>query len=132
MSNTSEFFIDLERNEICALERFLERAGSVLTSESLEASSTVLSSALWAMHKSANSAVQQLNKNAQVNQVNQVNQVSVAIQLLEDQAEAAARAFRRLTVSELDIMLEDEEASNDVSIALWKILDVIEPVKGRL
>jgi hypothetical protein len=27
-------------------------------------------------------------------------------------------AFRRLTVSELDIMLEDEEASNDVSIAL--------------
>jgi hypothetical protein len=126
MSNTSEFFIDLERNEICALERFLERAGSVLTSESLEASSTVLSSALWAMHKSANSAVQQLNKNAQV------NQVSVAIQLLEDQAEAAARAFRRLTVSELDIMLEDEEASNDVSIALWKILDVIEPVKGRL
>jgi hypothetical protein len=126
MSNTSEFFIDLERNEICALERFLERAGSVLTSKSLEASSTVLSSALWAMHKSANSAVQQLNKNAQV------NQVSVAIQLLEDQAEAAARAFRRLTVSELDIMLEDEEASNDVSIALWKILDVIEPVKVRL
>lgn len=126
MSNTSEFFIDLERNEICALERFLERAGSVLTSKSLEASSTVLSSALWTMHKSANSAVQQLNKNAQV------NQVSVAIQLLEDQAEAAARAFRRLTVSELDIMLEDEEASNDVSIALWKILDVIEPVKGRL
>jgi hypothetical protein len=41
-------------------------------------------------------------------------------------------AFRRLTVSELDIMLEDEEASNDVSIALWKILDVIEPVKVRL
>ncbi len=126
MSNTSEFFIDLERNEICALERFLERADSVLTSKSLEASSTVLSSALWAMHKSANSAVQQLNKNAQV------NQVSVAIQLLEEQAEAAARAFRRLTVSELDIMLEDEEASNDVSIALWKILDVIEPVKVRL
>ena len=126
MSCTSEFFIDLVRNEVCALERFLERAGSVLTSKSLEASSTVLSSALWAMHKSANSAVQQLNKNAQV------NQVSVAIQLLEEQAEAAARAFRRLTVSELDIMLGDEEASNDVSIALWKILEVIEPVKVRL
>lgn len=126
MSCTSEFFIDLECNEVCALERFLERAGSVLTSKSLEASSTVLSSALWAMRKSANSAVQQLNKNAQV------NQVSVAIQLLEEQAEAAARAFRRLTVSELDIMLGDEEASNDVSIALWKILDVIEPVKVRL
>jgi hypothetical protein len=50
MSTPSEFLIDLERGEICALERFLERSGSVLTSKSLEASSTVLSSALQAMY----------------------------------------------------------------------------------
>jgi hypothetical protein len=54
------------------------------------------------------------------------------MQLREEQATAAARAFRRLTVSDLDTMLEDEEASNDVSIALWKILDVIGPVEVRL
>jgi hypothetical protein len=54
------------------------------------------------------------------------------MQLREEQADAAAHAFKRLTVSELDAMLEDEEASNDVSIALWKILDVIGPVDVRL
>jgi hypothetical protein len=123
MSTPSEFFIDLERGEICALERFLERSGPVLTSKSLEASSTVLSSALQAMYDPVQIAVQQLDKDAQV------NEVSVAMQLREEQAEAAAHAFRRLTVSELDIMLEDEVASNDVSIALWKILDVIGPVE---
>jgi hypothetical protein len=126
MSTPSEFFIDLERGEICALERFFERSGPVLTSKSLEASSTVLSSALQAMHKPVQIAVQQLDKDAQV------NEVSVAMQLREEQADAAAHAFRRLTVSELDTMLEDEEASNDVSIALWKILDVIGPVEVRL
>ena len=125
MSRFSEFFIDLERGEICALERFLERSGPVLTSKSLEASATVLSSALRAIHKSVNSAVQQIDKDAQV------NEVSVAMQLREEQA-AAARAFKQLTISELDSMLEDQEASNDVSVALWKILDVIEPVKVRL
>ncbi|MCE2866810.1 MAG: hypothetical protein LW805_05560 [Oxalobacteraceae bacterium] len=126
MSTPSEFFIDLERGEICALERFLERSGSVLTSQSLEASSAVLSSALQAMHKPVRSAVQHLDQDAQV------NELSVAMQLREEQADAAAHAFKRLTVSELDTMLEDEEASNDVSIALWKILDVIGPVEVRL
>ena len=126
MSTPSEFFIDLERGEICALERFLERSGSALASNVLEASSAVLSSALQAMHKPVRSAVQQLDKYAQV------NEVSVAMQLREEQADAAALAFKRLTVSELDTMLEDEEASNDVSIALWKILDVIGPVDVRL
>ena len=126
MSRFSEFFIDLERGEICALERFLERSGPVLTSKSLEASATVLSSALRAMHKSVNSAVQQIDKDAQV------NEVSVAMQLREEQAAAAARAFKQLTISELDSMLEDQEASNDVLVALWKILDIIEPVKVRL
>jgi hypothetical protein len=123
MRTPSEFFIDLERGEICALERFLERSGSVLTSNSPEASSTELSSALQAMHKPVQIAVQQLDQDALA------NEVSVAMQLREEQAAAAARAFRRLTVSELDTMLEDEEASNDVSVALWKILDVIGPVE---
>ena len=126
MSTPSEFFIDLERGEICALERFLERSGSALASNVLEASSAVLSSALQAMHKPVQIAVQQLDQDAQV------NELSVAMQLREEQADAAAHAFRRLTVSELDTMLEDEEASNDVSIALWKILDVIGPVEVRL
>ena len=121
MSTPSEFFIDLERGEICALERFLERSGSAL-----EASSTVLSSALQAMHKPVQIAVQQLDKDALV------NELSVAMQLREEQADAAAHAFKRLTVSELDTMLEDEEASNDVSMALWKILDVIGPVEVHL
>jgi hypothetical protein len=123
MRTPSEFFIDLERGEICALERFLERSGSVLTSNSPEASSTELSSALQAMHKPVQIAVQQLDQDALA------NEVSVAMQLRKEQAAAAARAFRRLTVSELDTMLEDEEASNDVSVALWKILDVIGPVE---
>jgi hypothetical protein len=123
MRTPSEFFIDLERGEICALERFLERSGSVLTSNSPEASSTELSSALQAMHKPVQIAVQQLDQDALA------NEVSVAMQLREEQAAAAACAFRRLTVSELDTMLEDEEASNDVSVALWKILDVIGPVE---
>ena len=126
MSTPSEFFIDLERGEICALERFLERSGSALASNSLEATSTVLSSALQAMYKPVQSAIQQLDQDALV------NELSIAMQLREEQADAAARAFRRLTVSELDTMLEDEEASNDVSIALWKILDVIGPVEVRL
>ena len=126
MSTPSEFFIDLERGEICALERFLERSGSALASNALEATSTVLSSALEAMYKPVQSAIQQLDQDALV------NELSIAMQLREEQADAAARAFRRLTVSELDTMLEDEEASNDVSIALWKILDVIGPVEVRL
>jgi ABC-type ATPase involved in cell division len=125
MSRFSEFFIDLERGELSALERFLERSGSLLTSKSLEASLTVLSSALQTMHKSVNDALKQIDKDAQV------NEVSVVMQLGEDQAAAAARAFKKLTTSELDTMLEDQEASNDVSIALWKILDVIEPVSVR-
>ncbi len=126
MSTPSEFFIDLERGEICALERFLERSGSALASNALGATSTVLSSALQAMYKPVQSAIQQLDQDALV------NELSIAMQLREEQADAAARAFRRLTVSELDTMLEDEEASNDVSIALWKILDVIGPVEVRL
>jgi len=126
MSRFSEFFIDLERSELFALERFLERSGSLLTSKSIETSLTALSSALKTMHKSVNDALKQIDKNAQI------NEVCVAMQLGEDQAIAAARVFKRLTTSELDALLEDQEASNDVSIALWKILDVIEPISIRL
>jgi hypothetical protein len=78
------------------------------------------------MHKSVNDALKQIDKDSQI------NEICVAMQLGEDQAAAAARVFKRLTTSELDAMLEDQEASNDVSIALWKILDEIEPISIRL
>ena len=126
MSTTSEFLVDLERGELCALERFLERSGSSLAAGLRETSSVILQGALQAMHTSVHSVIQHLDHD------NSVNQVSVAMQLLEEQAEAAAQAFRRLTVSELDMMLEDEEVSNDASLALWKILDVIGPIEVRL
>jgi len=123
---SSQFFIDLERGELCALDRFLERSRSTLNAAVLETSSAALSSALQAMQQTVRHAVQQLEKDALI------NEVSVAMQLLDEQADAAALAFRRLTVSELDLMLEDEEVSNDASLALWKILDVIGPIEVRL
>ena len=123
---SSQFFIDLERGELCALDRFLERSRSTPNAAVLETSSAALSSALQAMQQTVRHAVQQLEKNALI------NEVSVAMQLLDEQADAAALAFRRLTVSELDLMLEDEEVSNDASLALWKILDVIGPIEVRL
>lgn len=123
---SSQFFIDLERGELCALDRFLERSRSTLNAAVLETSSAALSSALQAMQQTVRHAVQQLDKDTLV------NEVSVAMQLLDEQADAAALAFRRLTVSELDHMLEDEEVSNDASLALWKILDVIGPIEVRL
>lgn len=126
MSAPHEFFIDLERGEICALERFLECSGSMLLPNSRETTSTALVSALQAIHKPVQNALQQLDQDAQI------SEVSIAMQLLEEQADAAASAFKRLTVSELDLMLEDEEASNDVSLAIWKILDVIGPVEVHL
>jgi len=126
MSESSQFFIDLERGELCALDRFLERSRSTLNAAVLETSSAALSSALLAMQQTVRHAVQQLEKDALI------NEVSVAMQLLDEQADAAALAFRRLTVSELDLMLEDEEVSNDASLALWKILDVIGPIEVRL
>jgi len=126
MSLSSQFFIDLERGELCALDRFLERSRSTPNAAVLETSSAALSSALQAMQQTVRHAVQQLEKDALI------NEVSVAMQLLDEQADAAALAFRRLTVSELDLMLEDEEVSNDASLALWKILDVIGPIEVRL
>jgi len=126
MSVSSQFFIDLERGELCALDRFLERSRSTLNAAVLETSSAALSSALQAMQQTVRHAVQQLDKDALI------NEVSVAMQLLDEQADAAALTFRRLTVSELDLMLEDEEVSNDASLALWKILDVIGPIEVRL
>jgi len=126
MSVSSQFFIDLERGELCALDRFLERSRSTLNAAVLETSSAALSSALQAMQQTVRHAVQQLEKDALI------NEVSVAMQLLDEQADAAALAFRRLTVSELDLILEDEEVSNDASLALWKILDVIGPIEVRL
>jgi len=122
----SKFFIDLERGELCALDRFLERSGSFLNAAVLQTSSPLLSSALQSMQQNVRHAVKQLEQDALM------NEVSVAMQLLQEQADAAAQAFRKLTVSELDLMLEDEEASNDASLALWKILDVIGPVEVRL
>jgi len=126
MSVSSQFFIDLERGELCALDRFLECSRSTLNAAVLETSSAALSSALQAMQQTVRHAVWQLEKDALI------NEVSVAMQLLDEQADAAALAFRRLTVSELDLMLEDEEVSNDASLALWKILDVIGPIEVRL
>lgn len=126
MSVSSQFFIDLERGELCALDRFLERSRLTMSGKVLQASSVPLSSALQAMQQTVRHAVQQLEKDALI------NEVSVAMQLLDEQADAAALAFRRLTVSELDLMLEDEEVSNDASLALWKILDVIGPIEVRL
>ena len=126
MSLSSQFFIDLERGELCALDRFLERSRSTLNAAVLETSSAALSSALQAMQQTVRHAVQQLDDDVLI------NEVSVAMQLLDEQADAAALAFRRLTVSELDLMLEDEEVSNDASLALWKILDVIGPIEVRL
>jgi len=122
----SKFFIDLERGESCALDRFLERSGSFLNAAVLQTSSPLLSSALQSMQQNVRHAVKQLEQDALM------NEVSVAMQLLQEQADAAAQAFRKLTVSELDLMLEDEEVSNDASLALWKILDVIGPVEVRL
>jgi len=108
------------------LDRFLERSRSTPSAAVLETSSAALSSALQAMQQTVRHAVQQLEKDALI------NEVSVAMQLLDEQADAAALAFRRLTVSELDLILEDEEVSNDASLALWKILDVIGPIEVRL
>jgi len=125
MGTPSEFSIDLERGEICALQRFLERSGSSLTQGVFETTSVVLESALQSMHRNVCEALQQLNQG-------DTNLISVAVHLLEEQADAAAQAFRRITVSELDMMLEDEEVSNDASLALWKILDVIGPIEVRL
>lgn len=122
----SKFFIDLERGELCALDRFLERSGSFLNAAVLQISPSLLSSALQSMQQNVRHAVKQLEQDALM------NEVSVAMQLLQEQADAAAQAFRKLTVSELDLMLEDEEVSNDASLALWKILDVIGPVEVRL
>lgn len=126
MNTSGEFLVDLERGEICALERFLERSMSAFGESLREASYVVLASALQVMHKTVQSAIEQLNQNTLI------NEVSVAMQLRAEQADAAASAFKRLTVSELDRMLEDEEASNDASLALWKILDVIGPVDVQL
>ncbi|MBM3365920.1 MAG: hypothetical protein FJY48_09465 [Betaproteobacteria bacterium] len=126
MGVPSKFFIDLERGELCALDRFLERSGSFLNAAVLQTSSPLLSSALQSMQQNVRHAVKQLEQDALM------NEVSVAMQLLQEQADAAAQAFRKLTVSELDLMLEDEEVSNDASLALWKILDVIGPVEVRL
>ena len=126
MSVSSQFFIDLERGELCALDRFLERSRLTMSGKVLQASSVPLSSALQAMQQTVRHAVQQLDDDVLI------NEVSVAMQLLDEQADAAALAFRRLTVSELDLMLEDEEVSNDASLALWKILDVIGPIEVRL
>jgi len=126
MGVPSKFFIDLERGELCALERFLERSGSFLNAAVLQISPSLLSSALQSMQQNVRHAVKQLEQDALM------NEVSVAMQLLQEQADAAAQAFRKLTVSELDLMLEDEEVSNDASLALWKILDVIGPVEVRL
>ena len=126
MGVPSKFFIDLERGELCALDRFLERSGSFLNAAVLQTSSPLLSSALQSMQQNVRHAVKQLEQDALM------NEVSVAMQLLQEQADAAAQAFRKLTVSELDLMLEDEEVSNGASLALWKILDVIGPVEVRL
>ncbi|MFM7226394.1 MAG: hypothetical protein ACKO10_02445 [Betaproteobacteria bacterium] len=126
MGVPSKFFIDLERGELCALDRFLERSGSFLNAAVLQTSSPLLSIALQSMQQNVRHAVKQLEQDALM------NEVSVAMQLLQEQADAAAQAFRKLTVSELDLMLEDEEVSNDASLALWKILDVIGPVEVRL
>ncbi|NCW87032.1 MAG: hypothetical protein EBV69_13480 [Oxalobacteraceae bacterium] len=107
MSLSSQFFIDLERGELCALDRFLERSRSTPSAAVLETSSAALSSALQAMQQTVRHAVQQLEKDALI------NEVSVAMQLLDEQA-------------------DDEEVSNDASLALWKILDVIGPIEVRL
>jgi hypothetical protein len=122
MSSTSDFLIDFERGELCALDRFLECSEKGQRASMLEASHGLFLSALKVMHKNVRSAVSQIEHDTSI------GEVSVAMQLLEEQADAAAHAFRRLTVSELDLMLEDEEASNDASVAIWKILDVIGPI----
>jgi hypothetical protein len=92
----------------------------------IETSSATLISALKAMQTNVRSALSKIEHDTRI------GEVSVAMQLLEDQADAAAQAFRRLTVSQLDLMLEDEETSNDASVAIWKILDVIGPIEVRL
>lgn len=126
MGIPSKFFIDLEHAEICALERFLDRATMAFAAGVAGVSAQALESALESMRTTVYGALQQLNQDKPL------SQISVAIQLLEEQADAAAAAFRRITVSELDVVLEDEEVSNDASLALWKILDVIGPIEVRL
>jgi hypothetical protein len=118
--------IDFERGELCALDRFLECSEKVRANTMIETSSATLISALKAMQTNVRSALSQIEHDTRI------GEVSVAMQLLEDQADAAAQAFRRLTVSQLDLMLEDEETSNDASVAIWKILDVIGPIEIRL
>lgn len=126
MNSSSDFLIDFERGELCALDRFLECSEKVHANKMIENSSATLISALKAMQTNVRSALSQIEHDLRI------GEVSVAMQLAEEQANAAAQAFRRLTVSELDLMLEDEEVSNDVSLAIWKILDVIGPIEVRL
>ena len=126
MSSSSDFLIDLERGELCALDRFLECSEKVHANTMIETSSPTLISALKAMQTNVRSALSQIEHDTRI------GEVSVAMQLAEEQANAAAQAFRRLTVSELDLMLEDEDVSNDASLAIWKILDVIGPIEVRL
>lgn len=78
------------------------------------------------MQASVREAIRTNNVNAAT------GEVSVLMRLSPDEAAAAELAFKSLKMSELDVWLGDENDSNQVLMALWKVLDVIGPVEVRL
>jgi len=126
MTMTTEFLVDLEPEELATLGRFLERYGSCLPTLPRNGNNHRLPSALQIMQASVREAIRTNNVNAAT------GEVSVLMRLSPDEAAAAEHAFKRLKMSELDVWLGDENDSNHVLMALWKVLDVIGPVEVRL
>lgn len=120
---TNEFIVDLEPEEIATLGRFLKRYGSLLPTPSADDGEDLLCSAVDIMEAGVREAARTTNPHELT------GEVSVRIRLSQDQADAAAKAFKGLKMSELDLWLGDEHDSNEVLMALWKILDVIGPVE---
>ncbi len=122
MGKRADFTVSFERDELAALDRFFSLFDTPEAFAQASQRPDVLSKALNAMRADIHQACIDLASEA-------AGDLPVHLTLDEDEARAASDAFKRVRVSELEVAFGDDEGPTHASVALWKMLDVIGPVR---
>lgn len=121
MGKRADFLVSFERDELAALDRFFALFNSPGAFAVPSRSPELLSRALSAMQADIHQACIDMGDEAS-------SDLPVHLSLDTEEAQAASDSFKKLKVRELEVAFGDESGSTDASVALWKMLDVIDPM----
>ena len=122
MPKQNDFSICLSRDELLALQKFISECASEAPAvPELMPAGPVAEAAIY-LHTQLRQA------RASLDTTDAAEVFSLSISLAEEHADALAEWIGRLTVNQIECVVDDADTADVASLALWNVIDVLRPV----